>query len=140
MPGVPGKVTVMFRNPVGPGKNRRSCPALNADISTQLCGQSRISAIACTPDCAFNPFAIRNYEQFLQLEAAVIPKAHEFLGRYLGEAGSKKLAGECRTNLDAQSNGLHTLAYGLIHGLFMVLREIGTEGIKSMGWKNDEVI
>src|SRR6266567_4081804 len=134
------KIKFMPSNPSGPRRGSRFCPALNDHISPLVCGQSRISMITCTPDCAFNLFASRNYQQFLPFDAAIIPKVHKFLGPYLGEKRSQKLADECRTHFDADSNLRHTLTYVLIHGLRIAFKETGRDGFSSMGWKNDEVI
>src|SRR5436190_5572244 len=130
----------MQSNPAAERKNSRFCPALNRHITPQECGQSRISSISCTSDCVFNPFASRNYEQFLPFDAAIIPKIHQFLGPYLGKERSQKLADKCQTALDPDSNLRHTLTYVLIYGLRIAVEEIGPDRLKSMGWKNDELV
>ncbi len=52
-------------------KKRRSCPAVNRDITAAECGENRVSHYACPESCPFNPFAAANYAALLQAENAL---------------------------------------------------------------------
>ena len=47
---------------------RRDCPALAKVITSAECGAGRQGAIACPPDCGFNPFGPAAYDHLLEIE------------------------------------------------------------------------
>lgn len=63
---------------MGKYSKRRFCPALGREITPADCGENRITRHPCPADCEFNPFALANYNTFLELEDEVIGKGHDW--------------------------------------------------------------
>ncbi len=62
---------------------KRECPAINGRICTACCGSKRVSAIACTPECEYNPFGINSYDLWLRGDGTCQPKMHKFVVDHL---------------------------------------------------------
>lgn len=58
---------------------KRGCPAINGKICTACCGSKRVSTIACTPKCEYNPFGINSYDLWLRVDGSCQPKMHKFV-------------------------------------------------------------
>lgn len=84
----------------------RSCPVVGTTIPVVECGEKRVSYYACPPGCPHNPFALPNYNHFLELEERVHIRSLE---RLLAEAPdaehlAAELARHRRSNDDAYAN------------------------------------
>jgi hypothetical protein len=54
---------------------RRMCPAVQREIGAAECGENRNSKYSCPVDCAYNPFAPAQYDNFLEIERSAIQKS-----------------------------------------------------------------
>ncbi|MBT5706451.1 MAG: hypothetical protein HOI66_09030 [Verrucomicrobia bacterium] len=50
---------------------KRECPAVDRTISSGECGAKRNAEYRCPSDCPYNPFALANYDQLLEIEERV---------------------------------------------------------------------
>ncbi|WP_367870660.1 hypothetical protein [Luteolibacter sp. Populi] len=114
-------------------KKQRDCPALGGIITPEECGRGRNSSIACPADCPHNPFALVNYESFLDLEGKVAIRLSRMLGDELPLARQREM-------LKALESGDLFLCHS-IH-CWHVHWEGGCERWMAEGrfedWKNDE--
>jgi len=54
---------------------KRECPAVDRTISSGECGAKRNAEYRCPSDCPYNPFALVNYDQLLEIEERVDHKS-----------------------------------------------------------------
>lgn len=116
-------------------KQQRDCPALGKVITPAECGQGRNSEISCPLDCPHNPFALANYDAFLDLEGKVIDQLSMLLAREGSPTLMKEIEAALESNdLFAMQSILAWRFYG--QGLVAKWMEEG----RFEDWKNDEQV
>lgn len=87
---------------------KRDCPALGAPMSAAECGERRVSQLACPASCRFNPFALEQYDEFLELEARAYRdcRARLFQDLEEGEAAMSRLRNLPATTRPDELNAL----------------------------------
>lgn len=104
-------------------------------ITPAECGQARNSEFSCPLDCPHNPFALANYEVFLDLEGKVTNQLSMMLAREGGPALMREIEAALESNdLFAMQSILAWRFYG--QGLVSTWREEG----RFEDWKNDEQV
>ena len=77
--------------------SHRPCPALQRGITSKECGGDRHSRIACTEDCPFNPFALQNYDDLLEVEKSADAKARARLFKAMSPGRQSLFASQIRS-------------------------------------------
>lgn len=77
----------------------RECPAVGRRIKPVECGQNRGKNYACPPGCPHCPWAVANYDAFLDIEGAIDTKTLGFYIEVVGESSARK-----HLSLDALHN------------------------------------
>ncbi len=87
---------------------RRSCPAIQREITSAECGENRGSRYACPANCSFSPLASDNYSQLLALEQALDNQCLQRLDAAAVDPIALKLAIQ-RTMAGKSPHELHAL-------------------------------
>lgn len=104
-------------------------------ITPAECGQARNSEISCPLDCPHNPFALANYEAFLDLEGKVTNQLSLMLSREAGPTLLNEMSAALENNdLFTMQSILAWRLYG--QGLVSKWMEEG----RFEDWKNDDQV
>jgi len=68
----------------------RDCPAVGRRIKPIECGQNRGKNYACPPECPHCPWAVENYDDFLDIEGAIDTKTIGFFIDVVGKDSSRE--------------------------------------------------